>query len=176
MTNDSALRTTPTEIMEQYGLGKDAYYFRLKKANIKAQKDETGKAYLDEEQLKRFDEVHHQIEAEKSGSSSEIVKKESHELELKAYQSTDDKIKESVKGDADIAQKFDRAAQTRAAAILTEAANRLTADYIANPEALDEDLKTQVFFEDSPQHINRQWAATHLAEAMKAQAQKSRSK
>ncbi|MCT7984910.1 hypothetical protein NG796_16690 [Laspinema sp. A4] len=186
-------RFTPTELMERWRIKKDAYYKRLQYLQIKANIDpDTKEAYLELPEVQRLDNLHAWIQ--KTGKKDGFIEheeelnqqsQESHEEagELVTAtkgngiqrKSTQQEINEAVSGDRnqDSMRRFDRAAQSRAAAVLVEASNRLTAGYISNPDDLDEDLKEQLFFEESPELINREWAAAHLAEAIKAQKKRS---
>jgi hypothetical protein len=47
----AALGVRPDEVMEQFSIKKDAYYDRIKFLGIKAAKDNSGKAYLTQEQF-----------------------------------------------------------------------------------------------------------------------------
>lgn len=88
----------------------------------------------------------------------------------------DDEIAAAISGqktDRKTLQEFDRLAQKSAAAALLEARGILTGEYIADPNKLDEDLQKQVFFEENPQELNRAWAGRNLAEAIKAQKNRS---
>ncbi|MCT7968939.1 hypothetical protein NG799_21750 [Laspinema sp. D1] len=190
MQSTDQIRFTPNELMERWGVGKDAYYKRLEFLQIKAKKDpETKRAFLEVEEVERLDNLHNWIQEtgamtgfmEHEQEANQSNQEEAGELVTAAPQgkiqrkSTQQEINEAVSGDRnqDSMRRFDRAAQSRAAAVLAEASNRLTAGYISNPDDLDEDLKEQLFFEESPELINREWAAAHLAEAIKAQRKRS---
>lgn len=56
-------RFTPDEIIQLYGIKKSTYYERLKFLEIKAQKDEGGKAYLDSEQVELLEKLNEHVKA-----------------------------------------------------------------------------------------------------------------
>lgn len=184
MSNNHPNRFTPAELMDRYEIKKDAYYGRLKFLQLKSKKDpETKEAYLEQPEVDLLDRLHDWIE--QTGSMSGFEIEEGGDLAIADNsdisrqesngKSSEEEIAAAVKGDrssAKILKKFDRSAQTSAAAALVEARNILAGDYIANPDQLDEDLQEQVFFEERPELLNRQWAAQNLAAAIRAQKQK----
>ncbi|MEB3831893.1 hypothetical protein [Phormidium sp. CCY1219] len=184
MSSTQQNRFTPAELMDRYEIKKDAYYSRLKYLQIKSKKDpETKEAYLEQPEVDLLDRLHDWIN--ETGSMSGF-KEEGGELavvgnsEISQQQTngknSEEEIFAAVKGDRSsqkILRRFDRSAQTSAAAALVEAKNILTGDYIANPDQLDEDLKNQVFFEENPQLLDRQWAAQNLAAAIREQKKRS---
>jgi hypothetical protein len=59
VVSGETLGVRPDEVMEQFSIKKDAYYDRIKFLGIKAAKDNSGKAYLSQEQfdlMKRLDQ------------------------------------------------------------------------------------------------------------------------
>lgn len=60
MTTELSSKRRPDEICEVLGIGKSTYYDRLKYLGIKASKDGDG-AYLNEEQMKRMEELNEHI-------------------------------------------------------------------------------------------------------------------
>lgn len=185
MTSNHQNRFTPAELMKRYDIKKDAYYNRLKYLQIKSQKDpETKEAYLEQPEVELLDRLHDWIE--ETGSMSGFQIEEGGELavsngngKMQQQQDEDTSNEEEIaaavnaqRSSQKTLRKFDRSAQTSAASALVEARNILAADYIANPDQLDEDLQEQVFFEERPELLNRQWAAKNLAAAIKAQKQK----
>lgn len=188
MISTDPIRFTPAELMDRYEIKKDAYYSRLKYLQLKSKKDpETKEAYLEESEVELLDRLHDWIQ--ETGSMSGFLESDSDsesegegegeagELAVSAPQSirqtsNQQEIEAAVSGkgtDRKILQKFDRGAQTSAAAALIEARNILAGDYIKNPEELDEDLKQQVFFMEDPQQLDREWAGKNLAEAIRTQ-------
>lgn len=53
----------PESLIEKYGIKSSAYYSRIKFLNIKAQKDEDGKAYLTDEQVEMMDALHEHVQS-----------------------------------------------------------------------------------------------------------------
>jgi hypothetical protein len=51
----------PDEVMQLFDVKKDAYYDRVKFLNIKAAKDNSGKAYLTQEQFSLMEKLHQHI-------------------------------------------------------------------------------------------------------------------
>lgn len=184
MTTTNQNRFTPAELMERWDIKKDAYYARLKYLQLKSKKDpETKEAYLELAEVELLDRLHDWIEETGSMSGFEIeggelaVSSGNGEMQQQHEEDTsnEEEIAAAVnaqRSSQKTLRKFDRSAQTSAAAALVEARNILAADYIANPDQLDEDLQQQVFFEEKPELLNRQWAAKNLAAAIKAQKQK----
>ncbi len=56
-------RFTPNEIIQLFGIKKTAYYERLKFLGITAHKDESGKAYLDDEQVELLKKLDSHVKA-----------------------------------------------------------------------------------------------------------------
>ncbi|MCT7975241.1 hypothetical protein [Laspinema olomoucense] len=183
MQSTQQIRFSPVDLMERYEIKKDAYYARLKFLQIKANKDpDTNQAYLEQPEVDLLDHLHDWINQTGSMSGFEVEPQaEAGELAVSngngqvAQQQNYDNAQEiaaavnAQRTDRQTLRKFDRSAQTSAAAALVEARNILAADYIAHPDQLDEDLQQEVFFEEKPEVINRAWAAKNLAAAIKAQ-------
>ena len=163
-------RLSPDEAQVRWGVRKDAYYTRLKALGIRHRKDQSG-AYLDADQVARLDAFHEHISnggniadyREGSSQISAIAPRDSREL----VSDSGEKINQSVDTiNFDLAEKLDRSAQSVAASFLADARNRLTAGYLQNPDALDFDLKEQVFLEVSPTQIDQMWAGAHIEAAI----------
>lgn len=195
MVSTDPIRFTPSQLMDRYKVKKDAHYARLKYLQLKSKKDpETKEAYLEQPEVELLDQLHDWIQetgsmsgflessesdSESEGEAGELAVS-SGDRNISITQSqplgNDEEIAASLNGkrsDRKTLQKFDRVAQTTAAAALIEARNILAGDYIANPHDLDLDLQEQIFFEENPQALNRAWAGKTLADAIRAQRKRS---
>lgn len=167
----SSDRLSPDQARNRYGLGKDAYYSRLKSLGIKHSKDGNFH-YLDAAQVERLDKLHYHLLnggnlSNFSEENSSLTLAESKQVSVNSLQSSDEKISNAFNGfDYDLAAKLDRSAQSVAAGILAETRNRLTAEYLQNPERISEELQEKIFLEIDPVAIDQAWAGAHLEAAI----------
>lgn len=148
------------QLEERYNIKTAALYERLKFLGIKSHKHE-GKAYLDQEQLEQMNQLHEHIQ--------ETGKMEGFGGKLAISGSGEIVTPEKAKPDMETARKFDRAAQTRAASILVQAGNQLTAEYIADPSKLAPELRELVFSEGDLAPLSQDALAQNLAAAIRGQ-------
>ena len=52
----------PEDLIKKYGIKSSAYYSRIKFLNIKAKKDDGGKAFLTDEQVEMLDSLHEHVQ------------------------------------------------------------------------------------------------------------------
>lgn len=149
------------QLEERYNIKTAALYERLKFLGIKPHKHE-GKAYLNQEPLEQMDQLHEHIQktGRMEGFGGKLATSNSGGIV---------DTPEKAKPDIDTARKFDRAAQSRAASILVQAGNQLTAEYIADPSKLDPELRELVFSEGDLAPLNQDVIAQNLAAAIRAQ-------
>lgn len=166
LQNSGEFRLTPEEAQKRYSIKSGAYYKRLEAANVKHRKDDEG-VFLDAEQVAILDQLDDhlknggKLDEFSPGKLSTIGNKSA------AIATSQEMMGESVGGvNNDLAQKLDRSAQSVAASFLADARNRLTAEYLQNPDRIDEDLKSQVFISPSPRGIDQDWAGHHIAAAI----------
>lgn len=164
-------RLSPDEARSRYGLGKDAYYSRLKSLGIKHYKDGNFH-YLDAEQIARLDKLHYHLLnggnlSNFSEENSLVAVNNSSEISRNSPASSGEKVSAAFSNfDYDLAAKLDRSAQTVAAGILAETRNRLTAEYLQNPQKISEELQEKIFLEIDPVAIDQAWAGAHLEAAI----------
>jgi hypothetical protein len=166
-TNDSGqFRLTPEEAQSRYQIKNGAYYKRLEAAGIKHRKDENG-VFLDKEQVAILDELDEHIK--NGGRLDDFAPNKLLVINQKPKEiiNAESVIEESFNEiNLEFVKQLDRSAQSVAASFLADARNRLTAEYLENPERIDNDLKEQVFINPSPRGVDKAWAGHHIAAAI----------
>lgn len=166
--DSGVIRYKPEEAQERYGIKKGAYYERLRAAGLRHQKDAQG-SFLDAAQLDILDKL--EIHLGNGGSLADFSHSSNNKLSVQGsteISSAEELLDDSMNVSRTLAEKLDQSAQEVAASYLASARNRLTAEYLFNPDRLDSDLQSQIFPRPNIGAIDQEWAGHHMAEAIRA--------
>lgn len=151
-TSDDRNLTPTSEAPERWGLKSSAFYERLKFLRIQPIK-EGRKSFLDDEQIAQLDELdeyikeHGSMEGFNNTNSNSIVKAEENNLETNVQQPRPtietQNYKRNVGSEQQQMAQLVASAQNKAAGVLI-AEGILAQQFIANPEMLPEQLRTQI--------------------------------